>query len=905
MRLTNVFLLLTFFFVFFGIFIVQVYAQNSFNWDSIDSQSKPWARWWWLGSSVNESEISRQLQELKRVGFGGVEIQTIYPEKDAPIEPIPFLSRRWAEVFLFTLQEAQRLGLGVDLTLGSGWPFGGPWMKPLNAARKLDVLEYEYTETNKSHQIIDDNENPIECIVITPLKNISADAQILDFSMLNSKKVWTIPSGNWKVYVVKIGYTGQQVKRATTGSEGPVLDHFSRAAFENYIQPFNAMLDQIGLMRPRSNFNDSYEVYGANATPELFTAFQNLQGYDLRRYIPVLIDSTNVTIRPKILHDYRETIYSLYVNQFCFPWANWSHKNQMKIRFQAHGAPGNLVDLYGLADIPETEGFGRGGIDVLVGKFASSGAHLYGRELCSAEIFTWLDEHFHVSLDMMRRSVDYFFLAGINHVFYHGVPFSQPKDPFPGPVFYASTHVGETNTWWSHVHYLNEYITRIQSALQSHSFDPDVLVYFPIHDLWSYPSGVQDLLQFCEVQNAKDWLQGAAPLTWKAANLLQEHGWQFDYVSDKVITESLKAENNELIVNKYRYKTIIISGVQNIEESSLQKVQQLVEQGINVIFVNNIPRIVERNSLDNQSRTPEKNKYEDYFKQYVNKSVFILNSVEELSTLLRSLKIRNESFSGDGLKFIRLKNSNDIVYFLKNTTNNRIEKWIDVNCSGNSVLIANPLTGNIEKAKFQKENLTTKVHITIAPQGTLLLSVNQYDNSTYLSFETIGEPIKEIKFDNLWKLSWQDYDSNPHTKTISQLESWTEWQETQYYSGEIEYQNVFVVSNDDIGKKCILDVGEIHESAEIYINGILAGAVWTVPFTLDISNKIKAGENTVQFRVRNLMANRMIYLDKTGVQWRKYFFVNIDYKPFDASQWNLLPSGLIGPVRIRVTEIIK
>lgn len=902
MRLSNLSVLITVIFVCFGPFVLTVYAQNPFNWDSIDSQSKPWARWWWFGNSVNEAEISRQLQELKRVGFGGVEIQPIYPEENSPIEPIVYLSKRWGEVFLFTLQEAHRLGLGVDLTLGSGWPFGGPWLKPQNAARKLNILQKEYNANTSSRSIIDDNDIPIECVLIVPINNPSAEAQLLNYTVNDSKKQWTIPSGDWKAYFVKIGYTGQQVKRATVGSEGPVLDHFSKIAFENYAEPFDAVLNQIRQMRPRSNFNDSYEVYGANATPELFTAFQNLHGYDLRKYIPVLIDSTNVTIRPKILHDYRETIYSLYVNQFCSPWANWSHKNQMKIRFQAHGAPGNLIDLYGLADIPETEGFGRGGIDLLVGKFATSGAHLYGRDLCSAEVFTWIDEHFYVSLDMMKRSADNFFLTGINHFFYQGVPFSQPNDPFPGAVFYASTHVGESNTWWNHLHYLNDYITKIQSAFQSHDFDPDVVIYFPVHDMWNYTIGAQDLLQFCEVQNWKDWFQGAAPLTWQTSNLLHEEGWQFDYISDKVINELLTVQNSEISVNKYRYKAMIIAGAKFIEENTLHKIQQLVAQGTKVIFVNNIPKSLERKPPENTTSPLNKNLYEEYFNKFLNKSVFKVNTVDELPELLNTLKIKNENIATNGIKFIRFKNSSDKIYFLKNATNEKIDKLIDLNCSGNTVLVADPLNGTIAKAEIQKSDLTTKVHIVMDPQASLLLSVNQKSNSNFPEFQMAGKPINEIKLTGPWKLAWKDYDNNLHTKEISKLESWTEWQETKYFSGEMEYQTSFNITEVSITKKYVLDVGRLHESAEVFLNGSFAGALWTIPYKLDISGKVKSGENNITIKVINLMANRIINLDRTGVKWRRYFFVNIDYKPFDASGWKLLPSGLLGPARIIVSR---
>jgi len=873
---------------------------HPFHWDKIDSQSKPWARWWWLGSSVNESEISRQLKELKKAGFGGVEIQPIYPEKESPIKPITYLSERWAEVFLFTLQEAQQLGLGVDLTLGSGWPFGGPWLEPQNAARKLEVTRTVYSESDTERKIVDDSKEPIESVILVPQDKPSVKGEIVDYKKDKGQKYWTIPQGRWRVYVVKIGYTGQQVKRATVGSEGAVLDHFSHSAFDNYVQPFNKLNDYIGQMRPRCNFNDSYEVYNANWTPKLFTAFYSLHGYDLRNYIPILIDNTDSKIRRKILHDYRETVYSLYVEQFCIPWTEWSHKNRMQIRFQAHGAPGNLIDLYGISDIPETEGFGREEIDILFGKFASSGAHLYGRKLCSSETFTWLDEHFQVSLDRMKKSVDKFFLAGINHIFYHGVPFSQPGDGFPGAVFYASTHAGETNTWWPHVHYLNEYIGRIQSALQANRFDPDVMLYFPMHDVWHDNPRAADLLQFLGVNFTKGSFQRAAGLTWETAKMLQERGWQFDYVSDKVIAEMLATNKRDILCSDMHYKALIFAGTQFTEEKTIEKIKQLLDEGVYVIFIGNIPSVVERGAPNGISKEYKSEILKEYSEKY--KELILINSVDELPELLNRLKIENEKFTDEGLKFIRLRDSDSELYYMKNFSDKNIDKWISLNCDGNAVITGNPLTNEIYRAEMRKNEKGIEIHLKMEPQSTLLLLAAENNRYDYIQSKQSMVSISEIPLKGPWEISWVDYDGEKHSKSISQLVSWTDWKETEFYSGEMEYQTTFKIADDDIGKRFTLNPGELHESAEIFINGDFAGAVWTTPYTLDITDKSRHGENIIQIKVRNLMANRIIELDRRGVNWRKYFFVNIDYKPFDASGWEPLPSGLIGPVMVVLSE---
>lgn len=70
---------------------------------------------------------------------------------------------------------------------------------------------------------------------------------------------------------------------------------------------------------------------------------------------------------------------------------------------------------------------------------------------------------------------------------------------------------------------------------------------------------------------------------------------------------------------------------------------------------------------------------------------------------------------------------------------------------------------------------------------------------------------------------------------------------------------------------------------------------------MDVTHYVHPGENELKFEVANLMANRIRYMDLKGIPWRNYHeinFVNIDYQPFDASVWEPMPSGLLGPVKL-------
>src|SRR5690606_18985394 len=102
-----------------------------------ESTARPWTRWWWPGSAVDEANITRELEAFAAVGLGGVEITPIYGARGYEDRYVTFLSPRWRELPAHPAREAQRLGLSVDTATGTGWPFGGPWIQPEHGSAKL------------------------------------------------------------------------------------------------------------------------------------------------------------------------------------------------------------------------------------------------------------------------------------------------------------------------------------------------------------------------------------------------------------------------------------------------------------------------------------------------------------------------------------------------------------------------------------------------------------------------------------------------------------------------------------------------------------------------------------------------------------------------------------------------
>jgi hypothetical protein len=220
------------------------------------------------------------------------------------------------------------------------------------------------------------------------------------------------------------------------------MDHFSEKAFQQYIKRFDDSWKKVPEVR--SFFNDSYEVYEANFTPDFLQNFQHLNGYDLRFYLQELATNEVSEKVSRVKADFKATLDYQLTQGFMKPWTDWAHAKGKKVRNQAHGSPANILDLYAQADIPECETFGstyfpikglrRDTADIrkvhpepLMMRFAPSAGHVMGKKLISAEAFTWLTEHFRTSLSQCKPEVEQLFLAGVNHVFFHGTTYSPAE----------------------------------------------------------------------------------------------------------------------------------------------------------------------------------------------------------------------------------------------------------------------------------------------------------------------------------------------------------------------------------------------------------------------------------------------------------------------------------------------
>jgi len=266
-------------------------APAETSWPEAKPEARPGARWWWQGNAVDSAGLTANLEDLHHAGFGAVEITPIYGIMGAKHRYVDYLSPRWMNMFKHVVAEGNRLGIQIDMSTGTGWPFGGPAISAEYAVTKVIFQKYPVKGGEQfQRRIIPDDPNQAEVATIAAVVAYG-DGQKIDLTdkiAADRMLDWTAPAGDWTVWTVFNGKTLQTVKRAAPKVEGLVMNHYSRRALDHYLKSFDEAFSSSGAPRPHSFFNDSYEAGGADWSENLLDEFEKHRGYRLQDYIPEL-----------------------------------------------------------------------------------------------------------------------------------------------------------------------------------------------------------------------------------------------------------------------------------------------------------------------------------------------------------------------------------------------------------------------------------------------------------------------------------------------------------------------------------------------------------------------------------------------------------------------------------------
>jgi hypothetical protein len=869
---------------------------ETLRWPAVTREARPWTRWWWLGSAVDQENLVRQLTQFREVGLGGVEICPIYGAQGYEERFLPFLSPRWMDMLAVTTLEAQRLGLGVDLTTGTGWPFGGPQVTAEDASSALALVKHALAGGASLAERLP--EGRAQCVLA-----ISRSGERLDLTDKvgpDGRLDWTAPPGEWQIYATFQRGSIQKVKRAAPGGEGWVLDPYSVPALERYLAAFESAFAGYRGASPRAHFHDSFEYYGASWTPGFLREFERRRGYDLRVQLPALAGDGPEETVARVKSDFRETLSDLHLD-YVRRWTAWCHGQRGLSRNQAHGAPGNLVDLYAAADIPENEVF-RNADDALLPrlKLSSSAAHLGGRTLASSEAFTWLGEHFQVSLAQAKQAADLLFLSGANHLFFHGIPYSPAEAPWPGWQFYASVNMGPQGGLWRDLPAFNAYLTRCQSILQDGNADEDVLLYYPVHDVW-HSAG--DLI-----------IQNPLPDSYVAAGLaLWSRGYTFDTVSDRLL-ETARCEGGRLWIGTSAYRTVLVPHTHRMPVGTLATLVRLAREGATILIEDALPEdLPGLGNLEARAATLREIlaslRLEGDTQAPLRRATLGPGRVvvgRDREALLREAGVSREPMADVGLRFVRRAHARGRHYFIANRGREGVDAWIVLGTPACTAVWLDPLyDGHAGLAELRvRRDGASEVYVQLRPGESRVLRTFTRETVSGPAWPDVQKAGQPIPVTGTWHVRFLDGGPVPPATFDTQaLGSWTDRPdaEAQRFAGTAIYSLDLERPKGDAAD-WLLDLGDVRESARVRLNGEAVATLFTPPFELAIGRWLRPGENLLEIEVTNLATNRVRDLDLRQVRW-KYFHdinvVNLSYEPLDASSWPLRASGLLGPVTLR------
>lgn len=819
-------------------------------WYTATRENKPFVRWWWLGSAVDKEGLTYNLEEFAKAGLGGYEVTPIYGVQGNESKDINYLSPQWMEMYKFLVSESQRLDLECDINNGTGWPFGGPQITESLAAQKM---------------------------------------------LISPEGIKSVP-------------TGQKVKRAAPGGEGLVMDHYNPEALKTYLERFDKAFAESGASWPHTWFNDSYEVYGANWTPRFAEEFKARYGYDIVPYLqqvkpeapkgaprPPLVDTptgpkAKLSDYDRAIADYRECLGELLIENFIDPWIEWCHSHGSKVRNQSHGSPANLLDVYAKVDIPECETYGRSDFkfaglrqdpimrpndgDPTVLKFASSAAHVTGKKYVSSETLTWLTEHFRTSLSQCKPEIDQAFASGVNHLYFHGAPYSPKGAKFPGWMFYASINMSPTGGMWADAPALFKYIERCQAFLTAGEPDSDFLLYFPVYDAWSNATETPYMMFDIHSMDRK------VPAFKAIMREIMKSGYDADYISDSQLL-SIDPQ-----------KPIIVPACSYIPVETARRLVELKKKGAQVFFIDKVPSDVP-GLHDLESRRAEFRKIAKGFGK--------ATTLQKVLATMKPEELRSEC----GASVIRRKNEcGGYNYFIALLADGDIDGWVKLATPATSAMLYDAVSGISGKAEVRTAaDGATEVRLQMERGESRLLKTfpNEVEETAWNYIAASDEP---LPIDKAWNISFPK--SDPEIKGnffTDKPQDWTKLKNadasrnfaTALYSSAIQ-MDVEPNSADE----WILDLGDVRESARVVINGEEVGTVWAVPFKLAIGKYLKRGINLLDVYVTNLQSNRIADYDRQGIKWRIFKDANISTltRDKDFSGWAPDPSGLCSEVNL-------
>jgi alpha-L-rhamnosidase len=886
---------------------------------------KPGAFWCWLNGNMSTISITRDLEAMKSKGINRAEIWDVAAVKEPSFIPAggEFLGDKSVSLIKHAISEGKRLKMSIGIVASSGWNAGGSWVTPDWASKNLFFSKVEVEGSQTLAIDLPFPKFPEGCPMrdsVTPVfyKDVSvlavpfnAEKNIADVSRVltltpffkNGKLVWKIPEGKWTILRFVCSNNGQQLIVPSPNSNGLFIDFFDPNATRRHLKYF---MDRLGVTPENSSeaglayfeFDSMELADGTPWTDSFPSIFMNRQGYEIEKYLPVLAgwDIRNSTKRFR--YDFNQTVSDQLIYSHYQTGTEFLKKYNAKLVAESGGpgapvwetCPVDALKALGNVSVPRGE-FWIKHRNMFLIKEVASASHIYGKKIVDAESFTtwrrWKDSPFD-----MKKLVDRAFCEGLNNITFHTFSSTNPEDGLPGRTYHAGYDMNPGTTWWNKSKPFMDYLTRCSYLLQQGLFVADACYYygdqapnfFPLfHDVPERPR-----------------LKGLGK------------GYNFDVVNSDIILNRMSVKDGRLVLpDGMSYAIMLLPDQVHMPLQVLKKINELVKAGATIVGsrpttvpgLNNWEKEnVALNQLSSELWGASDGK--TIFEKTSGKGRVIAGySADEV---LQKKHIEPDfSFTGSSeIDYIHRTTALGEIYFLRNESEDPVNAMCQFRVKGMYPELWDASTGNVSRvADYTKEGGALSFKIELPAHGSIFVVFNKNNRSKLSVFDDNKLNATKTEISGPWKINFPSDWGAPPSAVFDRLISWTESENTgiKYFSGTAAYHNSFnLAATGD--KTLMLDLGELRDVAEVFINGKSAGILWKKPYSVDISQLVQSGINELKVEIVNLWVNRLtgdMLLDpKDRFCKTNQPYMKSEVWPGGDEPFSLQTAGLLGPVTL-------
>lgn len=897
-------------------------------------EARPFVRWWWNGGKVVEKELIRELDILKEKGISGVEINTIgFPKGSEPMDynALSWLGKEWLEALNITLIEAKKREITCDIIVGSGWPFGGEFLKEneyaqiltittkkLKGAGKISIAKQDLIKELNFLKKRKAGKSELFGLRLSPAYLNTFNAGIdLSSQIGNDEIIIDVPAGEHVLFaMVKVtGYI--PVTLGAPGASGPVLNHYDKATVNRYLNRMSdAINTSIGNMGDhfRSVFVDSMELRGSNWCNDMLEQFEQRRKYSLIPYLPFILFKisqklthagaqvldSDLTLSSqlqdeinRVRYDFETTRLELFNERFLQTFLEWCKKNNVKSRVQAYGREYYSLESTMQVDIPECETWIRDdvGKDMPentfktgrayrpVNKFVSSAARLTGKRIISCEEITNTDLVFNETLERIKIVGDQSNLSGVTHSILHGFNYSPPEIPFPGWVRYG-TFFSEQNTWWPYLKTWIDYKARLSAVFQNSEMQSNIAIMFPFSDMLSeVGQQYQQVPQMVYPSYANN--------LWEA---IHQNGSGCDYINEGIL-EKCSLSNGSLHYGTRSYKTLLMVEMESIASETTSLLKKFLIAGGQVIFIGKEPTksVGKQNAKerDLKIRTEIQSLKKDFSSNislYPAPKEKIIDWYAKFQLKYKITPFVKIDKPVSYVSQVHYKTDREDIFFFSNYHLEREHQFTATfNVDNKTAWLWNTETG--EKYLYPYQERTNVLEINLGPsQSMLLVFTNEAKGELYqLPKMANAQP---YTIGDSWSVLLKKVYEQPFKTEFNKLIDFKDDPKLQSFAGTVFYEKELNIDNPK--RYNSISLGKVFGISELELNGQPLGFKWYGKHHYDLKGALKSGKNKIKIKVTTTLGNYVKSLKDNAVakQWTE-----VKSQP-------LYSSGLIGPVTL-------